>query len=102
MVSSGFIPVGIPPLYIFIAVVIGGLVGGYMNILGRGPIWAGMLVGLVMGIGGYGAVYWWMLSHDESVRKYEVGIAFVIGAAPGFGLQYLLQWILKKRGNAEA
>jgi len=101
MVSAGYIPIEIPPLYIFIAIALGGLVGGYINILGRGPVWAGMIVGVVMGIGGYGALYWWMQNHN-SVRKYEVSIAFVVGAAPGFGLQYLLQWLLKRRGSAES
>jgi hypothetical protein len=76
-----------------------GLAGGIVNILGRGPIWAGALVGLTMGLGGYGAVSWWV--HDRPrVYKYEMAIAFIIGAAPGFGLQFALQQILRKRSNA--
>jgi hypothetical protein len=29
-----------------------------------------------------------------------MAIAFIIGAAPGFGLQFALQQILRKRSNA--
>lgn len=86
---------------IIVAGIVGvcGLIGGFINIHGRGPIWAGMIVGLMMALGGYGTVYFW-IAQRESVYKFEIAIAFVIGAAPGYGLQFLLQKLLKKRAAA--
>ncbi len=94
--TSGTIPVEVPPMILWSVIGVAGIVGGILNILGRGPVWAGALVGLIMGAGGYGAVSWWC-EGKEYVRKFEMVIAFMIGAAPGFLLQYVLQQILKKR-----
>ncbi|MSU59428.1 MAG: hypothetical protein EXS35_14865 [Pedosphaera sp.] len=78
-----------------------GLIGGVLNILGRGPVVAGAVVGLIISLGAYGACAWWL--HDRArVRQYELLIAFVIGALPGIGLQWLLQQILKKRARSAA
>ena len=60
---------------------------------------AGALIGPVMGLGGYASTFWW-LKGRESAYKAEMVLAFVIGALPGFGLQFLLQKILRKRPAA--
>jgi hypothetical protein len=89
----------LPMLPTVIVIGVCGLIGGIVNIYGRGPMAAGAVVGLVMALGAYGAVVWWV--HDrKSVRKFELAIAFTVGALPGLGLQYLLQVILKKRAAA--
>jgi len=99
LTSWGMFGVEVPILILFIAVAVGGLVGGALNVAGRGPIVAGALVGLVIGLGGYGAVYGWIHSR-ESVYKFELAIAFAVGVAPGFGLQYGLQQFLRKRARS--
>jgi hypothetical protein len=76
-----------------------GVVGGAINLAGRGPILAGMIIGPIIGLGGFGAALWWMQGR-QSIRKIEISLAFIIGAAPGFLLQYLLQKRLKKRAEA--
>jgi len=91
----------LPVMITFVVIGVCGLIGGIINIYGRGPIIAGAVVGVVIALGGYGAVAWWLHDHT-SVRKYELALAFAIGAAPGLGLQYLLQVILKKRGASAA
>ena len=77
-----------------------GVAGGAINIAGRGPILAGMIVGPIIGLGGFGAALWWMQGR-QSVRKFEISLAFLIGAAPGFLLQYLLQKWLKKQRDSD-
>jgi hypothetical protein len=92
----GAVGVEVPTMTVCIVVGVSGLVGGALNVAGRGPIVAGAIVGLFIALGGYGAVLWWI--HDrKSVRKFEILIAFAVGAAPGFLLQYALQRILRKR-----
>ena len=98
MLTWGIFGVQVPIPILCTIVGVCGLAGGVINILGRGPIWAGALIGLMMGLGGYGAVSWWIQGRP-SVYKFEMAIAFVIGAAPGFGLQFALQQILRKRDN---
>jgi hypothetical protein len=98
MVSVGMFGIEVAPATLAVVVAICGLIGGAINIAGRGPLIAGAIVGLVMSLGGYLAVYWWMQG-KESVRKYEVGIALIAGAIPGFLLQYLLQLMLRKRAG---
>jgi hypothetical protein len=96
--GSGFVGVQLSGPLLLAVVALGGVIGGILNIAGRGPILAGAFIGLVMALGGYGAVYWWMQG-KESVRKFEVIIAMVIGMVPGFLLQAGLQALLKKRLN---
>src|SRR5438045_5888762 len=67
MLSAGFFGVELPPMILGVIVAVCGLVGGIINILGRGPIAVGMLVGLVMAFGWYGTVYWW-INGRTSVR----------------------------------
>lgn len=96
LLSWGIIGVEVPTTVLCIVVAVGGLVGGALNIAGRGPLVAGACIGLLIALGGYGAVCWWI--HDrKSVRKFEMIIAFAAGAAPGFLLQYVLQQIVRKR-----
>lgn len=94
--SSGIFGIEVSPALLGPIVAIGGLLGGALNIAGRGPILAGAFIGCVIAVGGYGAVYWW-IHGKESVRKFEVMIAFVVGVIPGFLLQTLLQAHLRKR-----
>ena len=96
LVLWGVVPVEISPALLFVVVAVFGLAGGAMNLLGRGPVAAGAAVGLVMALGGFGAVYLWIHGR-ESVRWFEVAIAFVIGAAPGFLLQFVLQRMAAQR-----
>lgn len=96
-----FFDIDVPGVLVASIIAICGLIGGFINIKGRGPIWAGMVVGLCMALGGYGTVYFWILNR-ERVYKGEIALAFVIGAAPGYGLQFLLQKLLKKRTAAVA
>lgn len=93
LLVAGYLPFTVPGAYLLIAVVVAGLLGGVLNVAGRGPLWAGALVGLIMAVGGFGAVYLW-IDGKESVMKLEIGIAFVVGAAPGFILQHFLpRWL---------
>ena len=96
MLPWGVMGVEVPVVIMCFVVGACGLIGGAINIAGRGPMVAGAFIGLLIGLGGYGAVAWWI--HDRtSVRKYELLIAFALGAAPGMLMQYVLQQILKKR-----
>jgi hypothetical protein len=99
MFSWDLFGTGFPPLFVWAAVGICGVVGGILNVAGRGPIAAGAVVGLVMALGGFGVAYLW-LQGRERVYKFELFIAFLVGAAPGFGLQYLLQVLRRKRAAA--
>ena len=96
--ASGIFGVQVSPTLLLTVVAIGGVLGGVLNISGRGPVLAGALVGLIIAVGGYGAVYWWIQGR-ESVRKFELIIAFVVGVIPGFLLQTLLQAYLRKRAQ---
>lgn len=98
LVLAGFMGFDVPPMILCIVLGACGLVGGVLNILGRGPILAGALVGLVISLGGFAAAYWWVKGR-ESVYTIEATIAFVVGAIPGFVLQTLLQNLLKKRSR---
>ncbi len=81
---------------ILVAVVaVFGVIGGILNVLGRGPIWAGACVGLVTALGGFGATCWWIHGRERAY-KIELVIAFAIGCAPGIGLQYLLQRLVRR------
>jgi hypothetical protein len=99
LLSWGLFGLEVPALLLGIVSGICGMVGGALNVAGRGPIAAGAFIGLVMSLGGYGAVYWWIQGR-HSVRVFELAIAFVVGALPGFVLQAVLQQILRKRARA--
>jgi len=98
LLSWGIFGIQVSPLILCIVVAICGVIGGVMNVAGRGPIVAGAVIGLLLALGGYGAVYWW-IHEREKVRAYEVAIAFTLGAAPGMLLQYGIQQILRKRAQ---
>jgi hypothetical protein len=100
LVAWGIFRVEVPVATLCIIVGVGGLAGGALNILGRGPVAVGAFIGLLIALGGYGAVCWWL--HDrKAVQKYELAIAFAVGAAPGFILQYVFQRTLQKRSSSE-
>ena len=94
------IPVEIPIPVLFAVVAICGIVGGIMNIYGRGPIAAGAVVGLVLSLGGFGAVFLWINKRGEHARWFEVALAFMVGAMPGFLLQYVIQRMVGARAEA--
>lgn len=99
MLPWGIMGVDLPVLPVCIVMAVCGSIGGAINVLGRGPWLAGAAIGLCIAVGGYGATVLWI--HDrKSVYKIELLIAFAIGAAPGMGLQFLLQYILRKRAKA--
>jgi hypothetical protein len=101
MLSWGILGIEVPAAILWIVVAICGVAGGVVNIYGRGPIWAGAMTGMVMALGAYAAVFFW-LEGRRSVRSYEILAAFVIGALPGWGLQWLLQKLLRKQIEAAA
>jgi hypothetical protein len=80
---------------IFTIVAVCGVIGGALNVLNRGPIWMGAICGLVVAVGGYGAAYLW-IHNRQSIYKFELAIAFIVGCLPGFGLQFLFQQLRKK------
>ena len=73
------------------------IIGGAMNAIGRGAILIGVLIGLMIGFGGFAAVYFW-ISGRESVSIFEVGIAFVVGVAPAFIMLYFIKQAGRNRG----
>src|SRR5687768_13517852 len=82
----------IPTEYLFIVVGLCGLIGGAINVHGRGPESAGAAMGLIIAMGGLGAIYWWLSYRDaEKIWWLEVAIAFVVGSLPGMAAQYLIQ-----------
>ena len=99
--SWGIFGIEVPPTMLWIVVAVCGIVGGAINVHGRGPMLAGAIVGLLMGLGGFGAVFWWVHGR-ERVQKFEVAIAFLLGAAPGFGCQYFIQYLLRKKAESQA
>ena len=101
MLPWGIMGIELPVLPVCIAMAICGAIGGTINIWGRGPAVAGALIGLCIALGGYGATVWW-LHGKESVNKIEIFIAFMVGATPGFLLQFVVQKFLKKRAEAAA
>src|SRR6266850_957888 len=75
------IPVEVPTPVLFGAVAICGIVGGIMNIYGRGPIAAGAVVGLVLSLGGFGAVFLWI--HKRGGHARGAGSMGGVGEAGG-------------------
>jgi hypothetical protein len=100
LILWGIVPVEVPVTILFVVVAICGTFGGVVNILGRGPVAAGAVIGLVTGLGGFGAVYFW-INGRESVFWLEITIAFLIGIVPGFLLQFAIQRVLAKRAAGE-
>lgn len=98
VISAGMFGFQVPFLVLCIVVGICGVGGGIMHVMGRGPISAGAFAGLVMGLGGYAAVYWWIQEHQNITRLQSV-IVFVLGITPGLLLQFILLKILRKRAN---
>ncbi len=96
MISGGMFGIEVPVEILCVVVGICGVTGGVINIMGRGPLVAGAVVGLVTALGAYGAVAWWIFGRKR-VFIFEVSLAFVIGAIPGLALQYGLQQFLKKK-----
>ena len=76
-----------------------GVIGGVLNLLGRGPVVAGAFIGLIMGLGGYATAYWWINGRQE-IYTIEATIAYVVGCIPGFILQAMIQQMLKKRARS--
>jgi hypothetical protein len=95
LISAGFLGLQIPTPVLCAVVAVAGVVGGILNIAGRGPVAAGAFVGLITALGGYATAYWWIKGR-VSVYTIEATIAFIIGCVPGFLLQMVLQKILLK------
>ncbi|MDB6017890.1 MAG: Pyrrolo-quinoline quinone [Pedosphaera sp.] len=101
LLSWGVFGLQVPTMILCVVVAIFGLVGGALNVFGRGPIAAGAVVGMVMALGGYAAAFWW-IKDRKSVMGVEVTIAFIVGALPGFALQYGVQkWLQKRAGDGQ-
>lgn len=101
MLPWGVMGIELPLVATFIVLGVFGIIGGIINVWGRGPIAAGAFIGVTIALGGYGAMAYW-LHGKRHVYKYELVIAFAIGAVPGMLLQALLQKLLKKRRQAAA
>jgi hypothetical protein len=82
-------------LILAVGVAFFGIIGGILNIWGRGPVWAGALVGLVTTLCGFFTVSWWIRFREGDAWWIEVIVAFVLGCAPGILLQPLLQKMLR-------
>jgi hypothetical protein len=103
VLESGTFEAFVSPLIIAGLVGICGIVGGLVNLWGRGPVIYGAIIGLFIGLGGYGAVYGWLqFRGDTRIFRGELALAFVIGAVPGFGLQKLFQMLHRKSTQAAA
>jgi hypothetical protein len=92
----------VPIPLLFGVIAVAGIIGGIMNIYERGPIAAGAVIGLVIALGGFGALYLWLNHRQENARKIELMIAFGVGAIPGFLLQFIIQKMLAARAEQAA
>ena len=72
-------------------------VGGAMNAVGKGSPLVGVLIGLLLGFGGFAAVLLWIRGR-ESVSMIEVGVAFLVGVVPAFVLLHFVK--RASRGSA--
>ena len=98
---AGVIPFNVPVPLLLIVVVICGLVGGTLNLVGRGPLVLGTIMGLVLTLGGFSAVYaWTQVRQGVFWHELEVAAAFFIGTIPGFLLQRLFQHMVAGRTKA--
>ena len=91
------------PILIFIlaaVVAVFGIIGGIINVWGRGPVWAGACVGLITSLCGFFAVSLWIHFRQGDAWWIEVIIAFVVGCMPGILVQYLLQKLIRKVSGA--
>ena len=104
MIAGGIFGFEVDPMILGAIVAVLGIVGGVLNIIDRGPIWAGALVGLVTAVGGFGATWWWIQQREgaHGLYKFELVIAFAIGCVPGIGLQFLLQKLLRRKAAVAA
>ena len=100
MLYWGVIPLDQPPPLsaLLTVVAVCGLVGGVVNILGRGPLPAGAIIGLTMALGGFAVAAWWAQGR-ESVWWLEIAIAYGVGTIPGFLLQFAIQRMLMSRAE---
>lgn len=86
LLLADLIPIDVPVGILFAVVIISGTAGGAINLIGRGPLILGAIVGLAIALGGFSAVYGW-LQLRPSVYWLEVALAYFIGTVPGFLLQ---------------
>lgn len=86
LLLADLIPIDVPIGILFAVVIISGAAGGAINLIGRGPLILGAIVGLAIALGGFSAVYGW-LQIRPSVYWFEVALAYFIGTVPGFLLQ---------------
>lgn len=98
-VSGGVLQNDVPITVLFVAVAIGGLAGGAVYLIGRGPLAAGAIIGLAIAVGGFGAAYWWSQIRN-SPSAYEVALVTFVGTLPGFLLQRILQRMFAKQSDA--
>jgi hypothetical protein len=91
----------IPVVMLVIAAIVAvfGIVGGILNVYGRGPVWCGAIVGIVTSVGGFFTVAWWLHFRKGEGWWIEVIIAFVIGCLPGILVQYLLQKVVRRNAG---
>lgn len=92
----GVFQVDVPMAPLLAVIAVCGVAGGIVNILGRGPLPAGAIVGPVMALGAFGAVCWWG-QERERLWIVEIMIAMMIGTIPGFALQFGIQQVIKRR-----
>ncbi len=101
LLESGTFGEIVSPMVLAAVVGVCGIVGGLVNLWGRGPVVYGAIIGLAIGLGGYGAVYGWLqFRGDTRIFRGELALAFVIGAAPGIGLQKLFQMLHNRKAQA--
>jgi hypothetical protein len=86
LLLTDLIPIDVPVGVLFAVVIISGAAGGAINLIGRGPLILGAIVGLAVALGGLSAVYGW-LQLRPSVYWLEVALVYFIGTIPGFLLQ---------------
>lgn len=96
---SGNIPIDVRPAIWFAVVIVCGVLGGALNLAGRGPVWVGVLVGVAIALGGFSAVYGWRQIRPQ-MYWFEVVPAFMVGTAPGFLLQRALQGVVERYKTA--
>jgi len=92
----------IPILIMILSAVVAvfGIIGGIINVWGRGPVWAGACVGMVTSLCGFFGVSLWIHFREGNAWWIEVIIAFVVGCMPGILVQYLLQKLIRKVSGA--
>lgn len=92
----GVIPITASAGVLFGVTAVCGAVGGGINLIGRGPVVIGALVGLAIAVGGFGAVVGW-LHIRPSAFWFEIALVYFAGTLPGFGLQRALQPLVTRQ-----